>query len=199
MRSVVPMKIAKYGYIIISVVFCLVGLTMILLPTPSVTVIGYFFGIAMMVFGIIKLIGYFSKDLFRLAFQYDLQFGILLLILGGITLLKPENTMTFICISLGVCIIADCLFKMNIAFEAKSFGIRSWWLILTLSIFAGIIGLLLVFRPSAAIQTIIILLGISLLAEGILNFSVAINLVKIIKNQVPDVIETDYYEIREEK
>ena len=198
MRSVLPMKIAKYGYVLVSIIFCAVGIAMILFPAPSVMVIGNFFGISMLTFGCVKLVGYFSKDLFRLAFQYDLEFGILLLILGVITLIKPGNVMNFICISLGICILTDSLFKVKIAFEARGFGVKAWWLTLALSILAGITGLLLVLRPAEAMQAMMILLGISLLAEGILNLSVAISLVKIVKNQMPDVVEADYYEIKED-
>ena len=63
LRSVTPMKIAKYGYIAISAIFTLAGLAMIFYPTPSQSFIGIFFGIAILVFGIIKLVGYWSRDL----------------------------------------------------------------------------------------------------------------------------------------
>lgn len=89
MRSIVPMRIAKIGYVLISTAFCLIGIIMMVYPDFSLNVIGICCGIAMIIFGIVKLIGYFSKDLYRLAFQYDLQFGILMLIIGLIILLKP--------------------------------------------------------------------------------------------------------------
>lgn len=40
LRSVFPMKIAKYGYIIVSTIFCIVGIAMIMLPAPSAKAIG---------------------------------------------------------------------------------------------------------------------------------------------------------------
>ena len=199
MRSVLPMRIAKYGYILVSIIFCIVGIAMVSIPAPPVAAIGKFFGISMIAFGCVKLVGYFSKDLFRLAFQYDLEFGILLIILGIITLLRPDNAMNFICVSLGMCILADSLFKVRIALEAKGFGVGAWWLTLVLSILAGIVGMLLVFRPSEAIEALVVLLGISLLAEGMLNLSVAISLVKIVKHQMPDVLEEEYYEMKEDE
>ncbi len=198
MRSVLPMRIAKYGYILLSIVFCIAGIVMLVVPAPSEKVIGNFFGIAMLVFGVVKLIGYYSKDLFRLAFQYDLQFGLLLLVLGLITLINPGNVMGFICISLGICMLAESMFKVKIALEAKGFGIRVWWLTFSLAIITGVMGLLLVFRPSDAMQVMMVLLGISLLAQGILNLSVALSMVKIVKNQAPDIIEADYYDMKED-
>ena len=189
MRSIIPMRIAKIGYVLISAAFCLVGIIMMIHPDLSLNIIGIFCGIAMITFGIVKLIGYFSKDLFRLAFQYDLQFGILMLVIGLIILLKPINTINFICISLGIFITIEGLFKIRIALDAKSFGIQKWWLIFTLSIITVIIGILLVFRSSEGAHALIILLGISWLAEGILNLCSAISMVKIVKNQIPDVID----------
>ena len=192
------MKIAKYGYIAVSIVFCLVGVALMVFPAPSARTIAVFCGVAMLVFGAVRLVGYFSRDLFRLAFQYDLQFGILLMILGVITLLKPDDMMNFLCISMGICILVDCLFKTRIAVDAKRFGIRQWWLTMGMAVITGVIGLLLAFRPSEAIDVIITLLGISLLSEGILNLSVAVSLVKIVSHQKPDVIDVEYYNVTED-
>lgn len=196
-RSVTPMRIAKTGYIIMSAVFCVVGVLFIALPAQSAVVIGRALGIAMVMFGIIKLVGYFSRDLFRLAFQYDLEFGILLIALGVISLLRTGNVMDFICVTMGVAILADGLFKIQISVDARRFGISSWWTVLLLAITAGGVGLLLIFRPWESVQVLTVLLGIALLAEGILNLCVAVSTVKIVMNQQPDVIETDYYEVRE--
>ena len=194
-RSVVPMKVAKYGYIAISVVFCLMGVALIAFPAPSAQTIAIFFGVSMLVFGAVRLVGYFSRDLFRLAFQYDLQFGILLMLLGIITLLKPDNVMNFLCISMGICILVDSLFKVGTAMDARRFGNRQWWLTMVMAIVAG---LLLAFRPSEAVEVIVTLLGISLLCEGILNLSVAVSLVKIVKHQKPDVIDAEYCDVWED-
>lgn len=198
MRSMTPMKIAKYGYIVISAVFTLAGLVMILYPDPSQSFIGIFFGISLLVFGIIKLIGYYSRDLFRLAFQYDLQFGILLCILGVITLIRHEEAVAFLCAAYGICILADSLFKVRTALDAKAFGIRQWWVTLVLAVVTGFVGLLITLSPIAAAQAVTVLLGISFVAEGLMNLGVALSMVKIIDHQQPDVIESDSYEEWEE-
>lgn len=195
MRSVTPMRIAKSGYIIMSAVFCIVGILFIARPELSIKIIGRGLGIAMILFGCIKLVGYFSRDLFRLAFQYDLEFGILLIALGVIVLIRSPNVMNFIFIALGIAILADGLFKVQIAMDSKRFGIAAWWLILLLAVLTGFVGLLLVFRPVESAHVLTMLLGVSLLAEGILNLCVVVSTVKIVKHQRPDVIESEYHEI----
>jgi uncharacterized membrane protein HdeD (DUF308 family) len=119
LRSVVPMRIAKIGYIIMSIVFCIVGSVLVAFPELSMMLIGRALGIAMIIFGGIKLVGYFSRDLYRLAFQYDLEFGILLVVLGLIVLIKPANAINFIFIAIGIAILADGLFKVQIAVDSK--------------------------------------------------------------------------------
>lgn len=198
MRSMTPMKIAKYGYIFISAVFTLAGLVMILYPDPSQSFIGIFFGIALLVFGVIKLIGYYSRDLFRLAFQYDLQFGILLCLLGIITLIRHREAVAFLCAAYGICIMADSLFKVRTALDAKAFGIRQWWVTLVLAVLTGLMGLLITLSPFAAAQAVTVLLGISFVCEGLMNLGVALSMVKIVDNQQPDVIVSDDFEEWEE-
>ena len=59
MRSVTPMRVAKTGYILMSLVFCALGLLFILRPDQSLAVMGRVLGIAMIAFGAFKLVGYF--------------------------------------------------------------------------------------------------------------------------------------------
>ena len=198
MRSTTPMRVAKIGYVIMSVVFCVVGILFMVWSDVSTVALGYALGGAMIVFGIIKMVGYFSKDLFRLAFQYDLELGIVLTVLGIIVLAKPFDVMNFIFIAMGIAILTDSLFKARIAYDAKRFGITVWWMILALAIISGVIGVMLTIRPWESARMLTVLLGISLLSDGVLNLCVAISTVKIIKNQYPDVIEADYYEKEDE-
>jgi len=197
-RSVVPMRIAKIGYIVMSLALFILGVLFISLPDLSMLIIGKVLGAILIIFGCIKLVGYFSKDLFRLAFQYDLQFGILALIIGLIVLLKPAELINMLFMALGIALLADSLFKIQIALDSKKFGIRKWWGILVLAIVAGMAALALVFRPSESAKLMTILLGATLVAEGCLNLFVALTTVKIIKHQYPDFIEIDYMETEDE-
>ncbi len=196
MRSVTPMRIAKTGYIVMSIVFSVIGVLLIAMPDTSAKVIGLFVGIAMIVFGAVRLVGYFSKDLFRLAFQFDLGFGILMLALGVIVLTKPENLMPFLGVALGISVLIDSLFKIQIALDSKQFGIKSWWLIFAMAIITGIMGLILITHSAVGAELLTILLGISFIIEGVLNLCTVVNTVLIVKNQKPDVIDVDYINIK---
>lgn len=196
-RCTVPMWVAKTGYIVMSLVFCAAGVLFIAKPELSAAVISRALGAAMIVLGAIKLVGYFSRDLFRLAFQYDLGFGLLLIALGVLVLSRPAGVLDFIFIALGIAILADGLFKIQIAVDSKRFGISTWWLTLLLAIVTGVVGVALVFRPWDSARLLTTLLGAALLAEGILNLCVAVSTVKIVSHQQPDVVEVTSFEVED--
>ena len=193
MRSTKIIRAAKIGYIILSAIFCGLGILLMADPGMSVALIGDIVGIVLVAFGIIKLVGYFSKDLYRLAFQFDLAFGILLIAMGLVLLIKPESAMNILCIILGIEIIADGLFKVQTSLDARRFGLNTWWLILSLAIIAGAIGAVLIFYPSESVRALTWVLGLSLLVEGVLNLCVALCAIKIIEHQRPDTIEAEIY------
>ncbi len=192
-RSVVPMRTAKTGYIIVSLLLCLFGGMLLCKPDFSTALIGSLAGWLMIAFGIFKLIGYFSRDLYRLAFQFDLAFGVLMLVIGIILLTKPENLLQFICIVTGLSVTADSLLKLQTAADAKRFGIGRWWMILLAGILTGVLGILLLTRPAASANLLVRLFGAVMLAEGILNLVTVLLTVKIVRNQRPDIIDA-YYE-----
>lgn len=198
MRSIAPIRTAKIGYIAVSAALCALGIALIAIPAFSASLLGSLCGFLLLAFGCVKLVGFFSKDLYRLAFQYDLALGILLIALGVILLVHPKGLVTFLCITLGLFILTDGLFKIQIAMEAKRFGIPEWWLILAIAILAGGLGLVLMLRPGEGSRILVILLGVTLLFEGVLNLSTVITAVKIIKHQQPDVVEADCYEQKED-
>lgn len=185
---------AKLGYIIISILLCVLGVVLIAVPDFSASLLCWTGGLLLVLFGLIKIVGYCSKDLYRLAFQYDLAFGILLIALGVILILRTETMIHVIWALLGIFILADALLKIQIAIDSKVFGIRQWWLILSAAIITGIVGFLLILHPTESAQVVMILLGISLLFEGILNLITILTAVQIIRRQLPVVIDAEYFE-----
>ena len=188
MRSTGMIRAAKLGYIVLSAVNCAVGMWMIAGPGIPVDRISVLLGALTVAFGIIKLIGYFSRDLYRLAFQHDLALGLLLIALGLALALKSGWALSLLSLTLGIMTITDGLFKVQTSLDAKRFGLQNWWLMLALAVLAGAAGAALIVWPFKGMGTPGWLLGMCLIALGILNLCVALCAVKIIAHQQPDVI-----------
>ena len=62
------------------------------------------------------------------------------------------------------------------------------------AIITSLIGILLVFNPVKSGEALMILFGITVLIEGLLNLSTVLLTVKVINHQKPDVIDVEYIE-----
>ena len=106
-----------------------------------------------------------------------------------IILRNPDQAMSFLCLMLGIATMADGLFKLQSALDARRFGLKSWLLILTLAVGAGVVGALLMLRPMQSARALTVLLGIGMMLEGVLNLCVALFSIKIIRHQRVDGAE----------
>ena len=182
---------AKAGYVLSCVLLCALGITLIAVPDFSISMLCRVGGILLILFGCVKIIGYISKDLYRLAFQFDLAFGILLISMGAILILRTGSMVHIICSLLGLYILADALLKVQISIDSRSFGIQQWWIILAAAVITSIVGFLLIFRPYESARMAMVLLGISLLSEGILNLVTVLTAVKIFRRRSSSEVDAD--------
>lgn len=183
MRSIQSIRTAKISYVVMSSLFCVLGIVLIAWPGLSVSAIGIAAGILLVILGGVKLLGYFSRDLYRLAFQFDLALGLLLMALGVVVLSRPERAMSILCLILGIAVLSEGLFKLQMALDARRFGLKSWWLILAVAVLTGLFGLLLTFRPVEGARMLTMLLGVALLSDGVLNLITALCAVKVIRER----------------
>jgi len=184
MDALKQLKLAKNGYIIMSVLFMVLGACLIIWPDCSMAVFCTAVGIMLIVYGLIKILGYFSRDIYCLAFQFDLAFGILLMAVGVILIARKNFAVDLIFSVFGILILADALFKIQMSVDAKRFGLALWWQILLIALVTGVIGVLVFIRPFEAAAMMMVLVGFSILLEGILNLWVGILTIKIIKSRL---------------
>ena len=159
----------KIAYSVISVGLIVMGLCFIFLPEISALTICYCVGAVSIVFGIIKLMGYFSKDVYRLAFQFDLALGIAMIVLGAVEVIRPRLLLGLLPVVLGIIVLVDGLFKIQTALDSKRFGLKKWWISLAFGIIAGIIGVCLILDPFEGNKILTVLLGVTLVVDGVQN------------------------------
>lgn len=182
MGSIKTIKAAKLGYIIMSVMLCCIGIFFMVFPDISTRVICRLVGGIFAVLGAVKLVGYFSKDLYRLAFQFDLSLGILLITIGLVMFFYPAGFTAVLFSVIGLLVMGDGLFKLQIALDTRRFGIGKWGLIAFFAIVTGILGLLLIINPFKGANIIMVIAGLSLLLAGVANLFVAIFTIKVARD-----------------
>lgn len=170
------------------------GILFISFPSASAVAICCAVGILITLFGLVKIISYFSNDLFRLAFQFDLALGIFSVAAGVIIILHPGNIAALMPVIIGVFVLVDGAMKIQTSHDAKLFGLAYWWGILVFGILSCICGLLLIMNPFEGASALMILLGISLIADGIQNLWITAYTVKSMKPKA-DYIDAEFHDI----
>ena len=190
MRSM--LKIAKTGYLVLSALLLLAGVGLTFFSDTFYAILTVLLGVLFLAFGIVKLVGFFSKDPYQLVFETDLVFGILYLVFGLLLLIRPAHTMAFFGIMFGLILLADGLTRVRIALDARPFGIRAWWLILVSALATAILGVVLLFHPGEGTKVLTQLLGISLMVDGVMNISTILTAVRILRAARPVDDGEDY-------
>lgn len=170
------------GYLFMTFVFCVSGIAFMLAPPIPDRILSVLIGLLMIFYGFVKMTGYCAKDLYCLAFQYDLACGILLAAVGVVMLFGYSHLMPYFPYLMGMLIFLDGLLRIQTTIDAKRFGIERWSVLLTVSILTSVFGIILLILPYRDELPYNTMAGIALILEGILNCCIVRFAVKKMKD-----------------
>lgn len=177
------LKRAKWGYLLYSLLLSLLGLALIIWPNTSAETFCIIIGAISLVYGVVKIVEYFKRGAVTYSlFQFDLAGGVFLAIIGAVLLLHPRYILTFLPIVIGFYMIIDGVMKVQTSIDAKRFGLRAWWLILTGALLGAALGVYLLFNPLEGGAVLMIVIGVSMLFNGVQNIFSALYTARMVKN-----------------
>ena len=163
------LKRVKWVYVLLSLFLIGVGVCLCLWPDiPSVTICCAIGGGAVL-FGIVKIVLYFLHDIEQVGEQNDFAIGAICVIAGAILLIHPGAVLAMIPQVLGVYMLADSMFKLQIALDAKRLDNKGWWLALVITLICIVWGCLLIWQPFGLDRFLTALIAGGLIADGIQN------------------------------
>jgi uncharacterized membrane protein HdeD (DUF308 family) len=162
-------KKAKWTFLVFSILNVVLGVCLVIWPQISALTLCYILGAAILILGIVRMIFYFRKNVFGIPLYSDLAIGLLDVVLGVILLIHPFDAVIFLPIAVGMLIVLDSMFKLQASIDVKRAGISKWWLILILAVLSAVLGVLLIANPFTGASALMILMGITLIADGIQN------------------------------
>lgn len=163
------LKEVKITHLVVSALLFLAGILLVAWADIALLAVRLMVSIGFLVIGAVRILGYFTNDLYRLAFQYDLATGALSAILGILIFIYPDNLMTILPFGVGIYVLLDALLKLQTAFDAKVFGMRQWIGLLISSVVVGCGGVVLLVT-AARWNEPTMLIGIALALDGAENF-----------------------------
>ena len=164
-------KSAKIMHLCSAVIFLAAGLLLALVPDfeDSGAFRNTVVGIASIIIGATGIYGYFSNDMYRLAFQLDFALGIFNVIFGILLLINPVQLSVLLPTAVSILTLLDGGNKSQMAIEGKRFGIQKWYLVLVsavLEIAAGVVLILLAYHG----RDVRAWMGVAMGLVGVTNF-----------------------------
>ena len=163
MKKLDIVKEVRVIHVISCLLFVLAAVFLLAWPEIGTAIRRYLIGGCFVLFGLARLLGYFSNDLYRLAFQYDLGLGGFCTVFGVLSIISPDNIQMALPYTIGIYVLIDSLLKLQTAFDARSFGMKQWVGLLASSVLVSIAGIL-------------VLLGIGMIAPARILFGIALAL-----------------------
>ncbi len=170
---------AKIINIVVAIILCVAGIFMIIKPYLDFATERLILGIMALIIGCAKLIGYFSNDMYRLAFQFDLAIGIFIIILGVFAFISGENNADKYVLAVGFYVVLDGGLILLSAIDSKRFGITNWQWILFTSIGIVVLGVFVLAAPHFDAVVDNVAVGIALFVDGVENAWITAYTVKV--------------------
>lgn len=95
-------------------------------------------------------------------------------------------------VMIGLLVLVDSVFKLQVAVDSRRMGAHSWWVTLVCTVVCLVLGILLVFNPFDGKQVLTIMMGVSLIVDGVQNLCTVVYaaiFVKDVKAAVHDFVD----------
>ncbi len=163
------LKKIKTNVVVSSALCVILGLVLVFRPGLSMRIVCTAVGVVLIVSGVMRMIDYFTAKDGSLYSQANLVFGIILAVVGVWIVMRPEKVMAIIPIIVGIVIAIHGLHNLQQALELWRDKYDRWWTALMLGVLTVGFGVLLICRPFAAVDTVVMLIGFFLIYDGLSN------------------------------
>lgn len=176
------LKGVKRELIILSIALILLGILLILFPETSVNLLCRGIGIALCVWGVLRLMSYFKSAGTEILGSFGLVQGVTLLAFGVFFVMRPEIIALFFTTAIGIVIIVDGILKLQYAMDFYHLNADMWWLELIGAAIMIILGIVAVINPFGTVSTLMIFAGAILVVEGIWDLVSILRISKFAKD-----------------
>ena len=157
-------------YIVISVLYLVLGAAMIGWPTSSLRILCYVLGCSMLIVGATCGVIFFTRNSEDNRNLYvNLILGIVCLAFGLFVLVNPSFLDTLLPFAMGIILLLGAVVKIQSAVSMKRLRYQKWWAVLVAALVLIAMAVVLLCNPFKEIHFMILYCGICLIIDGVTN------------------------------
>ncbi len=168
------MKNLKWNLILMSLLYLALGIFLLAVPGTALNIVCYALGAVVLICAAVQLVRYFTASHKVFQSQFTLISGLVCLGLGGFLLLRSDIVVRILPVVFGLFVLFDSLGRIQSALELRRCGYASWKWFILLALLSVVLGGIMIFDPFAAMETLVMGIGIILIVEGAFNLGGAI-------------------------
>ncbi len=155
----------RQNNLINAVIMVVLGLVLVIWPHILGVMLCYLIGGALILMGVIQLIGFLRGE--RLGFynKFNMIMGIVLVLLGIWICTQPRIVLSIVPVVVGIIVLIHGLMDIQYTLDIRKTGNTKWWIALIAAVLTLLIGFMLVFNPFTAYEITMVLLIFARLAQ----------------------------------
>lgn len=191
------LKKVKANTILSSLLCAALGLVLVIWPDISMQIVCIAIGAVLILCGVIRLFGFFLNHDGSVYTQGNLVMGIVLVVVGIWIVATPGKVLVIIPIIVGILIVIHGVNNIQQTITLCKGKYSMWWLALIMAILTIGLGALLIIRPFAALDTVVMLIGFFLIYDGLSNVWIVSRIAKTVKmaRQEAEAVDVDAHDV----
>ncbi len=191
------LKKVKANTILSSLLCAALGLVLVIWPDISMQIVCIAIGAVLILCGVIRLFGFFLNHDGSVYTQGNLVMGIVLVVVGIWIVATPGKVLAIIPIIVGILIVIHGVNNIQQTITLCKGKYSMWWLALIMAILTIGLGVLLIIRPFAALDTVVMLIGFFLIYDGLSNVWIVSRIAKTVKmaRQEAEAVDVDAHDV----
>lgn len=165
------LKKAMRNYLLLSAFCVVMGIALILKPAFFTRAVGFVVGGLMTVYGAVSLVRYFIRAKKDPGNAAGLVSGVIFVISGVFIMVRPDFIPKVIALIFGCYMLISGIFNIQESLYIKGRGDAKWLRAFLPALLTALIGILLLINPLVLADVTLRVLGVCLLAAGIMNIS----------------------------
>lgn len=161
------LKEMKWSAVLRSVIYCVLGIILILFPDTTARTLCYIGGGAIVVTGVVTLITYLFRDVEDRYYRNDFVMGLIEVLLGLFAIYKAELLISLIPFILGIFVVISGFCKLQNGLDVKRMGYDNWYVFVLLAIVNVVFGIVLLWNPFTAATVMFVVIGAGLVFSGV--------------------------------
>lgn len=192
------LKHIKWSLILASLLYLALGIGLIIWPKTSNLVLCYFVAAVLTAYGLFNILGYFGRERGSLI---GLVIGIICAAFGLYSFFQPTRISDIISTILGVVILVDGAMSLRRDFELRAQGFDKWWIPFLLDVIILLLGVMVIFNPTAFAQFLLQVIGGVLIYESLSDLWTIYQLgqlARAVSNNIAPVLEAEVIDVQDQ-